>query len=77
MTDTITTIQCPTCKGNPYGAAWIYCPHCGGRGWITEPDPVKEDFQITINPMDLTLSLRLDRLEEKLDRLLAALEDTS
>lgn len=75
MTDTInqtlTIIPCPDCSGIGYG---IDCQRCNGSRWIYKPDPVKEEFQITINPMDHALSLRLDRLEEKLDRLLAALD---
>lgn len=71
----ITSKICPQCSGN--SNMWpLRCDLCGGKGWIDDPfKPPK--YPITTNPMDLTLSLRLDRLEEKLDRLLAALEDTS
>ncbi len=68
----ITQIQCPGCRNKMWNES---CSQCGGTGWI--PAPKVPPYQITINPMDLTLSLRLDRLEQKLDRLLAALEDTS
>ena len=81
-TNTIPTNQpmttCPTCKGAPSTLFPMPCLLCGGTGWVPKIDPILEPaYQITINPVDLTLSLQLTRLEEKLDRLLAALEGTS
>ncbi len=74
-TNPITMIPCPHCN-NVH--RWPdYCTHCGGRGWVRDPAQtitIEPDVKLTYG-IDPSLYAFLVRLEEKLDRLLAALAD--
>lgn len=84
-TNPTTQIQCPACRDRVWAQD---CFRCGGSRWVNDPFAVPS-YQLTINPPptetltthiykeDPELRAFLTRLEEKLDRLLAALEDES